>query len=266
MQAVERSEPPRVEPQAPRGDLLDRLLYIPFMLAFVLCLLTFDIVERISFALGGRFALKGKIVPAMCATLLAILRIVGCRVVFSGSSPAAGRPYIIVSNHQSLFDIPAIAVHFQKLVPQFIAKRELGKFIPGVSFSLRHSGDILIDRSNGGQALKEITKLARRINEESSSAVLFPEGTRARRGVLKPFRPSGFQSLLRNAPRAAVIPVAIENSWILAAHKFGPIPRGVTVKVTVLPLIEPSQYSLNDEVIAATENVIRAFLEQSRGE
>lgn len=47
-------------------------------------------------------------------------------------------PVIIVSNHQSLYDIPPYIWFLRKLHPKFISKKELGKGIPSVSYNLKY--------------------------------------------------------------------------------------------------------------------------------
>ncbi len=63
--------------------------------------------------------------------------------------------------------------------------------------------------------------------------MIFPEGTRARHGELGPFKPAGTVALLEEAPEAAVVPVAIDNSWRLLKHNFLPVPWGVRVRVSI---------------------------------
>ncbi len=70
------------------------------------------------------------------------------------------QPLIIVANHQSLYDIPAIIWFMRNWHPKFISKKELGKGIPSVSYNLRKGGSALIDRKDPRQALPEIKKRA----------------------------------------------------------------------------------------------------------
>ena len=63
------------------------------------------------------------------------------------------QPYIIVCNHQSLYDIPPLIWYLRQIHPKFISKKELGRGIPSVSFNLRHGGSLLIDRAKAKDAL-----------------------------------------------------------------------------------------------------------------
>src|ERR1700749_729328 len=49
-----------------------------------------------------------------------------------------GRPLIIIANHQSMLDIPPIIWYMRKYHVKFIAKKELTKGLPSISFHLRY--------------------------------------------------------------------------------------------------------------------------------
>jgi len=164
-------------------------------------------------------------------------------------------PVIIVSNHQSMYDIPMIVWFLRKLHPKFISKKELGKGIPSVSYNLRHGGSVLIDRKDSNQSIPEIEKLAKYIEKNNRSAVIFPEGTRSRTGQPKNFSEKGLRTLCQNAPSAYILPITINNSW--KTLKFGLFPLGIGKKLTLIihnPL-KISDYSL-DEILQKTERTI----------
>ena len=140
------------------------------------------------------------------------------------------RPLIIVTNHQSMYDIPPIIWHMRKYHPKFVSKKELGKGIPSVSHNLRHGGSVLIDRKDGKSALFQIGKLGAYIEKHKRSAVIFPEGTRSRDGHPKPFKPMGLKMLMKKAPSALIVPISINNSWKLV--RYGKFPMGLGAKVS----------------------------------
>ena len=70
------------------------------------------------------------------------------------------------------------------------------------------------------------------------SAVLYPEGTRARRGELGPFRPAGVRTLLGSAPEAPVVPVTIDESWRLLRNNLFPVPFATRIRVHIGAPIE----------------------------
>lgn len=166
------------------------------------------------------------------------------------------RPLIIVTNHQSMYDIPPLIWYMRKHHPKFVSKKELGKGIPSVSFNLKYGGSALIDRKDGKSALLEIGKLGDYIERYNRSAVIFPEGTRSRDGHPKPFKPMGLKMLLKKAPSALIVPISINNSWKLV--RYGKFPMGLGAKIT-FDVHRPLENKGNvDELIPQIEAVITA--------
>jgi 1-acyl-sn-glycerol-3-phosphate acyltransferase len=152
-------------------------------------------------------------------------------------------PVIIVSNHQSMWDIPPMIWFLRKLHPKFISKIELGKGIPSVSFNLKYGGSVLIDRKNPQQATEQIAKIALYISEHNRSVVIFPEGTRSKDGIAKTFHRKGLTTLFKNAPEAYVLPITVNNSWKLQRNGMFPIPLGVRLKMQVHTPIKVSEHT-----------------------
>lgn len=164
------------------------------------------------------------------------------------------RPLIIVSNHQSMYDIPPIIWHLRHHHPKFVSKIELGRGIPSVSFNLRYGGSILIDRKDSKQALLEISKLGRYIEKHNRSAVIFPEGTRSRTGHPKKFQPTGLKMLMRQSPSALIVPLSINNSWKMLVYGKFPYGIGCHLKFKVHESMEID--GDHDEIIQKVEDKI----------
>jgi 1-acyl-sn-glycerol-3-phosphate acyltransferase len=164
-------------------------------------------------------------------------------------------PLVLVSNHQSLHDIPAVIWFLRAWHPKFISKKELGKGIPSVSYNLRVGGSALIDRKDGKQALGEIKKVAAFINKNNYSVMIFPEGTRGRNGIPKPFSINGLKMLYKFAPDAYFVPISINNSWKM--NKYGKFPLGLGNKI-VFKIHEPYKISEHsfEEIFEKTEKII----------
>jgi 1-acyl-sn-glycerol-3-phosphate acyltransferase len=171
------------------------------------------------------------------------------------------QPIIFVSNHQSMYDIPGIIWFLRKHHVKFISKIELTKGIPSISYNLKYGGGANIDRKDSKQAISEIIKLGRRMKEKNWSAAIFPEGTRAKDGLLKPFQVGGIATLLKTVPNAHIVPIAIENSWKLVQFGAFPLSFGERLKWTVLPPISKEGKSL-EEITMEAENAIRVVLKQ----
>ena len=236
-----------------------------FYLFFGIGLLFFHVVEWICFNAFGYQAHKNS-VDYLNLYILRCLNILGTRFSFKieGTLPK-NKPVIIVSNHQSMWDIPPIIWYLRKLHPKFISKIELGRGIPAISYNLRHGGSVLIDRKNPKQALAEMTKFAQYLVQFNRSGVIFPEGTRSRNGEPKTFHRKGLTTLFKNAPEAFVLPITVNNSWKLQRYGMFPMPLGVHLKHQVHPAIKISDYTPEElidllEVTIKTKVIVYCFL------
>jgi 1-acyl-sn-glycerol-3-phosphate acyltransferase len=131
----------------------------------------------------------------------------GTSVELRGSEHLPDGPFILMSNHQSGFDILSLIAAIPRRI-YWIAKKELFD-IPLLGPSMRRGGYIPLDRSDGRKALKSMENAAA-IIRQGSSVVMFPEGTRTRDGLLLPFKRGGF--ILAARAGVPVIPVTINGS------------------------------------------------------
>jgi len=198
-----------------------------FLLVFGLLLGIFHPIQVVCWKVLGYPAQK-RAVEIMNYLIIKSLIILGSRVKFKGFEKLPKDcPLIIVSNHQSQYDIPPIVWGFRKHYPKFISKIQLEKGIPSISYNLRKGGSVLIDRKNRSQSIKAIIKLGRQIEENNYSACIFPEGTRSKDGKVKTFKVSGLGTLLKTSPSAAIVPFAVNGNYLL--QRF---PMGVGEKLT----------------------------------
>src|SRR5690554_5158510 len=112
-----------------------------------------------------------------------------------------------------MFDIPPLIYYLRKHHAKFISKIELTRGIPSISFNLLHGGGANIDRQDSKQSIAEILKLAKNMKKNKWSVVIFPEGTRAREGIMKSFHVGGIATILKKVPDALIVPIAINQSW-----------------------------------------------------
>ncbi len=198
----------------------------------------------------------------MCLTIITNFRLMGTKISVHFEEPLpTAHPIIVISNHQSMYDIPLLIWYFRKNHLKFISKKELGKWIPSISFALRHMGSVLIDRKDPASAIPAIEKFGEEIEQNKFAACIFPEGTRGRDGNLKRFKNGGFFALLKSAPSALVVPCVIENSWILLKHNLLPVPWGTELMLRVYKPIDPKTLS-KEELFSAVETKIRTALNQ----
>ncbi|MFA8435449.1 MAG: lysophospholipid acyltransferase family protein [Marinifilaceae bacterium] len=235
-------------------------IFTPFFyLAFGLVLLIMHPVQVICRRLGG-YQCHKRSVDFVSLFLNRSLWVMGARISFRGVSDLPlDRPLIVVANHQSTYDIPAIGWRFRKHHPKFISKIELGKGIPSISYNLRHSGSALIDRKNGPQSIREIFKLGKLIEEKNYAACIFPEGTRSRNGNVKKFQAGGLRTLLKAAPSAIIVPFAIQGHYELQKGGKFPLPFGEKLTYTTLDPIEPADFTPEELVVKAEEAIKKAL-------
>jgi 1-acyl-sn-glycerol-3-phosphate acyltransferase len=210
--------------------LRDWLLTIPFLIAFMTALVVFDLAGRVV----RPFSLRGfeVVMAALQRTLMGLFRVSGTRVEVERSPFIEGRRgYAVIANHQSMFDIAVIGGLLFSNYPKYVAKKELGRWIPSISLNLRRGGNALIDRKDRAGALSAITRMARAAQNRNVSVVIFPEGSRSRDGVLRRFRRAGTETLLGAADKLAVVPTAIDGSWRLLRNNLLPVPFGTTIRV-----------------------------------
>ena len=156
-----------------------------------------------------------------------------------------------------MFDIPTLILFLRKHHAKFISKIELTKGIPSISINLRVGGGANIDRKDNKQAIAELLKLGRRMQSNNWSTVIFPEGTRAKDGKIKPFQFGGLATLLKAVPKALIVPIAIENSWKIVRYGSYPLTTGNALSWTVLEPIDPSKQPPNETILKVEQEIKR---------
>jgi 1-acyl-sn-glycerol-3-phosphate acyltransferase len=125
--------------------------------------------------------------------------------------------YVVVSNHCSHLDAPALVLNLPHPV-YFIIKKELAK-IPLWGYAVTKLGFIVIDRSDSDQAREELQRAVDTIRG-GRRVFVFAEGTRSPDGHLQSFKKGGFH--LAVDARVPILPVAVNGSSRL-------LPKGGTV-------------------------------------
>ena len=119
-----------------------------------------------------------------------LLMSIGVKVQLESATPLdPNQPYVFVSNHQNMLDIPALAIALKHGFG-FVAKAELAK-VPFLGWAIRSSPSVFIDRSEPRRSLESIKLAGRRIRE-GNSVLLFPEGGRTYSPELDTFKKGAF--------------------------------------------------------------------------
>ena len=193
-----------------------------------------DIFQRLALWIFGRNFQQKVVEKVLDFYHYMGIYVLGTRIVITGDmGNIDDRPVLVVSNHQSLTDIPIFWKVFRGRHIRFISKIELGKFLPLVSFNLRNGGSALIDRKNATQAISEIEKFASGVMQEGGVGVIFPEGTRAKDGVMKRFKRSGLDTLFKKMKGARLILVCYDNSYKVTSQIF-PMGCDITIKMHLM--------------------------------
>lgn len=235
--------------------ILDYFLSIIYLVYFGIILVIFHGLQVIAYNLIGKKAHQ-KVVNALNFFIVFGWLITGTRTSFKKVVQLpTDRSILFIANHESMFDIPGIIWFLRKHTPLFVAKIELSKGIPSISYNLRKGGAALIDRKDRKQALTAISKLGIYAKENRFSVAIFPEGTRSRNGKLKNFAVGGVAIILKKCPEALVVPIAIRNTGRFNPKGFFPLTSFTSLSWTCLQPIEPKELTI-EEVVAEAKNQI----------
>lgn len=237
-----------------------KILAYPLTVIYFICFgLTLVIFHPIQWVCLNGFGYKAHKISVdwLQFFLMRCLNVLG--TTFNFNNPhniPKNRPLIIVSNHQSMYDISPLMWYLREHHVKFVSKKELGKGIPSVSYNLRHGGSVLIDRKEPVKSIKAIQEFAERVDKNNWAAVIFPEGTRSRTGQTKPFKTRGLLTMFQHIPNAIIIPVTINNSWKTLRYGKFPMGLGAKIEFTVHHPIELSQYTDRKVLIQDLEKQI----------
>jgi len=164
--------------------------------------------------------------------------------------------YVVVSNHQSQYDIILlygwIGIDFK-----WVMKKELRK-VPILGYACEKLGHVYIDRSNRSAALASLNEAKQRVRG-GTSVIFFPEGTRSRTGEVGEFKKGAFRMALDLG--LPILPVSISGTKDILPAKGRLIFPG-RVEMTVHAPIDTNIFdkSTLPALIARTRDTIRSAL------
>ncbi len=143
-----------------------------------------------------------------------------------------GQSYVLVSNHQSQYDILVLygwlGVDFK-----WVMKEEL-RHVPCIGPSCERLGHVFIDRSNHAAAIASLEAAKKKI-VDGTSVIFFPEGTRSRDGRLLPFKKGAFRMAIDLG--LPVLPLTVSGTRdVLPAGTIDLLPG--RARLTIHPPIE----------------------------
>ncbi len=169
----------------------------------------------------------------------------------------ADETFVLMSNHQSHFDIPVLYATFPRCM-RMVAKTELYK-IPVFGRAIRGAEMIEVDRSNRERSRQSIA-LAKDRLRSGVNVWIAPEGTRSTTGKLAPFKKGGFILALDTNTR--ILPITIDGTRFVLPPHTARVRKGLPVRVVFHEPIDPAPYGLSrrDELVARVRTVIASGL------
>lgn len=172
-----------------------------------------------------------------------------------------GQSYVIMSNHQSLYDIPIL---FQALPLdlRMVAKAELFR-VPLWGKAMDKSGFVRIDRSRGREARAILAEKGLALKAAGLSLWIAPEGTRSSSGELLPFRSGGFElALSLDLP---ILPVRIDGSREILIKKSAKIRAGAQVSVEIFDPVLPTHNEARELSVVRLKERVFSLLSKRGG-
>lgn len=177
--------------------------------------------------------------------------------------PTTAETFVVMSNHQSNFDIPVLYRVFPGSM-RMVAKSELYR-IPLFGRALRAAEFIEVDRQNKQRARRSI-ELAKERLRSGVHVWIAPEGTRSATGKLGPFKKGGFVLALDTGAR--ILPITLDGTRFVVPPHTGRVHRRERVRVRFHAPIDAASYGeeRRDELVAAVRSSIESGLpEELRG-
>ncbi|HUL70558.1 MAG TPA: lysophospholipid acyltransferase family protein [Gemmatimonadales bacterium] len=165
------------------------------------------------------------------------------------------RPYVVVSNHESLVDI--LLISHLPWEMKWLSKAELFR-LPFLGWDMWLAGDIPVERGTARSAVRALQRcravLARRV-----SVIIFPEGTRSKTGELLPFKDGAFHLAIETG--VPILPLAVSGTRTALAKRDWRVAPAVA-EVRVLPPIETTGMTKAD--VAALSSRVRDLISRTR--
>lgn len=172
----------------------------------------------------------------------------------------SGEAFVVMSNHQSLYDIPVLFQSLDLRV-RMVAKAELFR-VPIWAGAMRQAGFVEIDRKNRVAAMRSLDR-ARAAIRAGTSIWIAPEGTRSPSGELGEFKKGGFH--LATGTGARILPVSIRGTRNVLTAKGREVHDGQKVRVVIGDAIDPKEYGSkpNDPLVHTVRHAILRGLDPS---
>lgn len=171
-----------------------------------------------------------------------------------------GHTYIIMSNHQSLFDVWAL-IGKLPLQLRWIIKSGIRK-MPIFGYALERMGHIYVNRKKNKDIVLGLEAAGQKIRE-GTSVIIFPEGTRSKDGRLQKFHRGGATIAIKSG--VPILPVTVNGGRFVLPRRTLALMPG-KIEVVVGDLIDPGTFDGNkDELMAVVRSAIKKNLDLEYG-
>lgn len=180
-----------------------------------------------------------------------------------GHLPEKASPFIIMSNHRSHLDGPALLVTLKPVSFRFLVKWELA-YVPFIGAGFWAIGMVFVKRGNRESARKSIDNVVKRV-ARGGNVVVFPEGTRSRGldgSEMLHFKKGGF--IMAQKGGVPILPVGIAGSAEIYGHGWFARQWKGHIVINVGKPIETTGYS--EDQIDALADCVRAEIGRLRAE
>jgi 1-acyl-sn-glycerol-3-phosphate acyltransferase len=181
-----------------------------------------------------------------------------------------GQTYVVMSNHESLYDIPVMFVAMGTAGARgnlrMVTKTELFR-IPIFGAAMKNAGFVEIDRKNRQRAIESLAEAKQKL-AGGTHVWISPEGTRSTTGELQPFKKGPFQLALD--AMLPVLPAALIGTRQVFGEHGWRTTRGIDVKVILSAPLDPAPYRAmpgktgRDVLARDVRAIIEASLERGR--
>lgn len=172
------------------------------------------------------------------------------------------RTFLMMSNHQSMYDIFALFPAFPGHM-RMIAKKEM--FVLPIMRQAMHAAEFIrIDRGDHAKARAALDH-AHDVITSGVNVWIAPEGTRSQSGTMLPFKKGGFMLALQTG--VPILPVSVVGTRDILPSKDWRVRKGKRADIHFHPPIDPSDYGLErrDALMADVRARIESALPDYEG-
>jgi 1-acyl-sn-glycerol-3-phosphate acyltransferase len=176
--------------------------------------------------------------------------------VLGAENASRGRSYVVVSNHQSMYDILVI-YGWLALDLKWVMKQELRK-MPAIGIGCEKAGHIFVDRKNPKRAREALEEALQRLGN-GIGILFFAEGTRSMDGRLLPFKKGAFRTAIEQ--QLPLLPVTVVGTRAILPNKTLSLFPG-RAQLVIHPAIETGGMELSqmDDLMNASKKAIASAL------